>query len=336
MSQSDSVFPGSSNGEKPVNPFASLSNGSQNGGAAPAASSSSAASPFGVSQPNLSPFSTSSDAEPSSAPAPAPQTPEPFADRGGVSSLPESPFATSSTPPVPEAPSESEAKLETPEKPTLESPFMKSSEAAEEPAPTPDFSFDPAPAEEAPAEVKPEPVAKAAEEPKEEATPPAPPLPFGGGEALAAAPAAAAIQSEPPSPAAAAPTASSSPFTSSKPAASVGSGAGKSMKQLELRAIFGAEGEMTREEILQRAKGLAGIRDLAVVGPGELSAIETMGGVMSRFGYGDSASWQLTCAGGVVDFISSDGATIAVLREGRYTAGVWETLMIVARELGKL
>ncbi|MDP0490380.1 MAG: hypothetical protein Q7Q71_04960 [Verrucomicrobiota bacterium JB023] len=106
-------------------------------------------------------------------------------------------------------------------------------------------------------------------------------------------------------------------------------------RQLELRAIFGVEGEMSREEILKRAKNLPGIRDLAVVGAGEMSALGTLGGVMSRFGYGDSNSWQLTCPGGIVDFVSNENTTLAVMREGRYSAGVWETLMIVARELGQ-
>lgn len=92
---------------------------------------------------------------------------------------------------------------------------------------------------------------------------------------------------------------------------------------------------MSRDEILKRAKGLPGIREVAVVGPGEMSAIQTIGDVMSRFGYG-TGSWQMTCSGGVVDFVTSESTTLSVLREGRYPAGVWETLMIVARELGRL
>jgi hypothetical protein len=115
-----------------------------------------------------------------------------------------------------------------------------------------------------------------------------------------------------------------------------GSRGGHSTRQLELRAIFGVEGEMSREEILQHAKQLPGIRELSVVGSGEMNALETLGDVMSRFGYGDSSSWQVTCSGGVVDFVSGENTTLAVLREGRYSAGVWEKLMIVARELGKL
>lgn len=93
---------------------------------------------------------------------------------------------------------------------------------------------------------------------------------------------------------------------------------------------------MSREQILQLARDLPGIRELSVVGAGEMNAIDTLGEVMSRFGYGENSSWQISCSGGVVDFISADNTTLAILREGRYPAGVWEKLMIVARELGRL
>lgn len=93
---------------------------------------------------------------------------------------------------------------------------------------------------------------------------------------------------------------------------------------------------MTREEILQKAKNLAGIRELVVVGPSEMTAVQTLGGVMTRFGYGDQGSWQINTSGGVVDFVTAESTTLAIMREGRYSPGVWETLMIVARELGKL
>jgi hypothetical protein len=126
-----------------------------------------------------------------------------------------------------------------------------------------------------------------------------------------------------------------SPFADSARSQSSSRG-GHSTRQLELRAIFGVEGEMSREEILQQAKQLPGIRELSVVGVGEMNALDTLGDVMSRFGYGDSSSWQVTCSGGVVDFVSDENTTLAVLREGRYPAGVWEKLMIVARELGRL
>lgn len=111
---------------------------------------------------------------------------------------------------------------------------------------------------------------------------------------------------------------------------------GHSTRQLELRAIFGVEGEMSREQILQLARDLPGIRELSVVGGSEMNAIDTLGEVMSRFGYGDTSSWQISCSGGVVDFVSAENTTLAILREGRYPAGVWEKLMIVARELGRL
>lgn len=125
-------------------------------------------------------------------------------------------------------------------------------------------------------------------------------------------------------------------YTPASQASVPAAGRGQSTRQLELRAIFGVEGEMSREQILQLARDLPGIRELSVVGAGEMNAIDTLGEVMSRFGYGENSSWQISCSGGVVDFISADNTTLAILREGRYPAGVWEKLMIVARELGRL
>lgn len=119
-------------------------------------------------------------------------------------------------------------------------------------------------------------------------------------------------------------------------AAAASTSRGQSTRQLELRAIFGVEGEMSREQILQQARDLPGIREISVVGSGEMTALDTIGEVMSRFGYGGNSSWQISCSGGVVDFVSGENTTLAILREGRYPAGVWEKLMIVARELGRL
>ncbi|MEM9080315.1 MAG: hypothetical protein AAGC74_06445 [Verrucomicrobiota bacterium] len=173
--------------------------------------------------------------------------------------------------------------------------------------------------------------------------------PTGNGSAVmngdsAVAPAAAAPAPAPaPTPApvaepvAAAPAPTPAPQSPLAPAAaSQPAPRGQSTQQLELRAIFGSEKVMTREEILQKAKNLAGIRELVVVGPSEMTAVQTLGGVMTRFGYGDQGSWQINTSGGVVDFVTAESTTLAIMREGRYSPGVWETLMIVARELGKL
>ena len=77
------------------------------------------------------------------------------------------------------------------------------------------------------------------------------------------------------------------------------------------------------------------MKDLSVVSSAEMGAVQGLGDLMGRFGFSEQGSWQISCAGGVIDFITSENTTLAVLKEGDYSAGVWETLMIVARELGR-
>ena len=309
MSQGNSIFssPNGSNGEAPANPFASL------GASSP---KSTAASPFAAAPPaeSESPFGFAAE--------------EPVAERAPVK-LPEK-RTQSPLPATEENPFLSAAaatpKAEAPAAPAAESaasPFT--SEAAFEAPAQPSaggFSVADNPlSAPSPEPVSAAPARAAAPEPAHAEQP-------------AARPVAAPQQ---PAAAAAAPILSPEPVAAAKPmAAAAASSGGHSTRQLELRAIFGVEGEMSRDEILTRAKGLPGIREVTVVGPAENAAVQTMGEVMSRFGFGGNGSWQMSCSGGVVDFISAENTTLAVLREGRYSAGVWETLMIIARELGRL
>ena len=106
--------------------------------------------------------------------------------------------------------------------------------------------------------------------------------------------------------------------------------------QLVLRAIFGVTRELNREEILERARTLPGIRNLQMVGASEGAAMSSLRESIQRMGFGDKASLTLTTSGGVVDIIEEPGTTLAVLFEGSYAAGVRETLIIVARELSSL
>ena len=300
MSQGSSIFSSSNgtNGEAPANPFASLAAGS---------AKSAEASPFAAVTPveSESPFGfAAEESAPERAQAKLPekraQAPSPQEE--------ENPFlsaghaeATPAAPAPALSPFSSEATFEAPAKPAARQETQGLGAAANPlSAPAPERAPEPAPVRlEHPS---------AAPAPQSAHSAPQSSAGFGS----QAAPAAAAV-------------AASSPAL-----------AGQSTRQLELRAIFGSEGEMGRDEMLTRAKGLPGIREVTVVGPGEISAVQTIGDVMARFGFGGSGSWQMTCSGGVIDFISSENTTLAVLREGRYSAGVWETLMIVARELGKL
>ena len=322
MSQGNSIFSSpngsnGSNGEAPANPFASLA------GSPPKAA---AASPFAAVTPAEpeSPFGfTSEEAAPENPQAKLPekraQAPMPPAGDNPFLSAASAPVTKGELTPAPEpatpaSPFTAESGFEGPAQPAPQrepSGFGAADNPLSTPV-TPDSSQAAASAS--------APAGQASKSPANlgQAAPPAT-----SPAVQSAAPAANNFTSQPAA-------------SNLAPAAAAAAPAEQSTRQLELRAIFGSEGEMGRDEILTRAKGLPGIREVAVVGPSETAAIQTIGDVMGRFGFGGKGAWQMTCSGGVVDFVSAENTTLAVLREGRYSAGVWETLMIVARELGKL
>lgn len=107
-------------------------------------------------------------------------------------------------------------------------------------------------------------------------------------------------------------------------------------QQLELRAIFGVDYPLDQQEIIRRARALPGVRNVAVVGRQEASALSNFHQAMQSMGFGDSHEMKLNAGGSDVDFISEGETTLAILHEGTYAPGVQETLIIVAREIGKL
>lgn len=143
------------------------------------------------------------------------------------------------------------------------------------------------------------------------------------------APAAAPKREEPAEEAPAAkPASAASPARlPSKPSKAV------NMKQLELRAIFGVDRELSRSEMLQKARGLPGILNLANVSGHNLDALETLKSCMDGLGFAPGDSIALTCPDGLIEFVSYGNTALAVLREGDYAPGVRETLIIIAREL---
>lgn len=106
--------------------------------------------------------------------------------------------------------------------------------------------------------------------------------------------------------------------------------------QLVLRAIFGVTAEMTRDEILEKARSLPGIRRIQLAGPDEAGAMALVRSGVQRMGLGDPNSVVIHTNDGVLDLIEEPGASLAVLRDGDYGAGVRETLIIVAREVARL
>jgi hypothetical protein len=120
------------------------------------------------------------------------------------------------------------------------------------------------------------------------------------------------------------------------PAAAALSSVSPAFQQLELRAIFGVDHVLDTSEILQRARTLPGIRNVAIVGAQEAAALSNFRQAMQGMGFGDSNEMKLNSGGGSVDFLTESDTTIAVLLEGSYAPGVQETLIIIAREIGKI
>lgn len=106
------------------------------------------------------------------------------------------------------------------------------------------------------------------------------------------------------------------------------------IRQLELRAIFGVDHDMGEEEILERARKLKGIRHLNRLADGDAGTIEALKAMVSRFGLrGDSV--RIFAGTAPIDFIRDGTVTLAVQTDGSFAPGVRETLILVARELGK-
>lgn len=108
-----------------------------------------------------------------------------------------------------------------------------------------------------------------------------------------------------------------------------------SIRQLELRAIFGVDRELSADEILQRARALSGIRNLARVGARELATIEGLKNLLPGLGFG-GGPLRLYTGSVPIEFIREGSVVLAVQTDGGFAPGVRETLMIVARELGRL
>ncbi len=107
-------------------------------------------------------------------------------------------------------------------------------------------------------------------------------------------------------------------------------------KQLELRAIFGVDHELSHQEIIQRMRGLPGVLHVVEVSPAEVEALGVLRGCGSRLGAHEDEPVILNCSQGLIEFLEYDGMSLAVLRKDKYFPGVRETLFICARELSSL
>ena len=109
-----------------------------------------------------------------------------------------------------------------------------------------------------------------------------------------------------------------------------------SIRQLELRAIFGVDRELNPDEILQRARTLPGLRHVARVSPQDMTTLESLKQLLPNLGFGSSAGLKLYADSAPLEFIREGAVMLAVQTEGGFTPGVRETLMLVARELDRL
>lgn len=109
----------------------------------------------------------------------------------------------------------------------------------------------------------------------------------------------------------------------------------RTIRQLELRAIFGVDRELSAEEILQRARSLPGIRHVSRVPATDNATIDAFKRVIAGLGFG-AGQVKLYCGSVPIEFIREGGTMLAVQNDGTFAPGVRETLMIVARELGRI
>ena len=137
---------------------------------------------------------------------------------------------------------------------------------------------------------------------------------------------APAVEPVTPAPASSAPSSSSIDMTESD---------SSTIKQLELRAIFGVDRELSESEILQRAGALPGIRQLGRVSAADIGAVEGIKRVLGGLGFG-GGQVKLYCGSAPIDFIREGSVMLAVQTDGGFAPGVRETLMIAAREIGRM
>jgi len=108
-----------------------------------------------------------------------------------------------------------------------------------------------------------------------------------------------------------------------------------SIRQLALRAIFGVDRELGSEEMLQRARSLSGIRHVARVPAAEVATVDAFKKVINSLGF-PAGQVKLIAGTTPIEFIREGNVVLAIQNDGSFAPGVKETLIIVARELGKL
>ena len=107
-------------------------------------------------------------------------------------------------------------------------------------------------------------------------------------------------------------------------------------KQLELRAIFGVDHELSHLEIMERMRDLPGIINVAEIDPSELEAFRSLRSCATKLGLGKEDAVIVNSPRGVIDCVQYQGTALGILMEGGYGPGVRETIYICTRELERL
>jgi len=106
-------------------------------------------------------------------------------------------------------------------------------------------------------------------------------------------------------------------------------------RQLELRAIFGVDREMSTDEILQRTRSLPGVKHVAKIGYSDVVALESLKATLQGLGFG-GGNIRLYSGSVPIEFVRDGQTMLAVQTDGGFAPGVKEAIMIVARELEKM
>jgi hypothetical protein len=105
--------------------------------------------------------------------------------------------------------------------------------------------------------------------------------------------------------------------------------------QIELRAIFGLDRDLSADEILQRCRALPGIRNVARISSDDICAFDFLKHNLSKFGF-DPAHLRLCIGQTPLEFITAENTTFAVVTDGSFAPGVRETLILAARQLSRM
>jgi len=105
--------------------------------------------------------------------------------------------------------------------------------------------------------------------------------------------------------------------------------------QMQLRAIFGVEGDMDAGEILRHAGGLPGVSQVERVHPRDVQAVEAAQRQLAALSLG-LGDLTLSVGGAPVEFIREGEVLLAVKTNGNDVTKPYDTLRMIAKEVDRL